>query len=70
MENIQLTTDIWETIEEVARLKGATFELSERLRRLMVNIAIQLIQLESPTAYPAEHHSGLFSLPLARIVDM
>ena len=34
IENIQLTTDIWETIEEVARLKGATFELSERLRRI------------------------------------
>ena len=34
IENIQLTTDIWETVEEVARLKGATFELSERLRRL------------------------------------
>jgi len=34
IENIQLTTDIWATIEEVARLKGANFELSERLRRL------------------------------------
>jgi hypothetical protein len=34
IESIQLTDDIWETIEEVARLKGATFELSERLRRL------------------------------------
>lgn len=34
IENIQLTTDIWATIEEVARIKGANFELSERLRRL------------------------------------
>jgi hypothetical protein len=35
IENIQLTTDIWETIEGVAQLKGATFELSDRLRRLV-----------------------------------
>jgi hypothetical protein len=35
IENIQLTTDIWETIEETAKLKGATFELSDRLRRLV-----------------------------------
>jgi len=35
IENIQLTSDIWETIEDVASLKGATFELSERLRRII-----------------------------------
>lgn len=35
IESIQLAEDVWETIEEVASLKGATFELSERLRRIV-----------------------------------
>jgi hypothetical protein len=58
IENIQLTTDIWETIEEVAKLKGQLLNC-QTLRRLM-NIALQLIRLESPTAYPAEL-TGLFN---------
>jgi hypothetical protein len=35
VENIQISDQIWEVIENVARLRGATFELSERFRRLM-----------------------------------
>jgi hypothetical protein len=35
IESIQLADDVWATIEEAASLKGATFELSERLRRIL-----------------------------------
>ena len=35
IENLQLVEDAWETIEGVARATGASFELSERLRRLV-----------------------------------
>jgi hypothetical protein len=34
VESLQITEQIWRVIENVARMKGATFELSERLRRL------------------------------------
>ena len=34
IENLQLTDEVWDVIENVARMRGATFELSERLRRL------------------------------------
>jgi len=34
IENLQLVDDVWETIEQAARAAGASFELSERLRRL------------------------------------
>lgn len=35
IENLQISDQVWQTIEQVARLHGATFELSERLRRLI-----------------------------------
>jgi DNA-directed RNA polymerase subunit RPC12/RpoP len=35
IENIQLSDQVWQTIERFARLRGATFELSERLRRIV-----------------------------------
>jgi hypothetical protein len=35
VENIQISEQVWEVIENYARMRGATFELSERLRRLM-----------------------------------
>jgi hypothetical protein len=34
VESLQITDSIWRVIENVARMKGATFELSERLKRL------------------------------------
>jgi DNA-directed RNA polymerase subunit RPC12/RpoP len=34
VESLQISEQIWRVIENVARMKGATFELSERLRRL------------------------------------
>lgn len=34
IENIQLTDEVWRVIEEAARGAGASFELSERLRRI------------------------------------
>ena len=37
IENLQLTEEVWDVIENVARIRGATFELSERLRRLVCN---------------------------------
>lgn len=35
VESLQLTERVWMVIEATARLKGATLELSERLRRLV-----------------------------------
>jgi hypothetical protein len=35
IENLQLTEEIWRVVENVARMQGATLELSERLRRLV-----------------------------------
>ena len=35
IENLQLTQMIWQGIEEVVRATGASFELSERLRRMV-----------------------------------
>jgi hypothetical protein len=35
VESLQLTERVWMVIESAARLKGATLELSERLRRLV-----------------------------------
>lgn len=34
-ENLKLTDQVWEIIENAAQAKGASFELSERLRRLV-----------------------------------
>ena len=34
-QNLQMSDNVWKTIEEVARGANATFELSERLRRLV-----------------------------------
>lgn len=34
VENLQISDQVWEVIENYARMRGATFELSERLRRL------------------------------------
>jgi len=34
IENLQLSDQVWSIIENYARMRGATFELSERLRRL------------------------------------
>ncbi|HEX9972252.1 MAG TPA: zinc ribbon domain-containing protein [bacterium] len=33
IENLQISNQVWEVIESTARAAGATFELSERLRR-------------------------------------
>lgn len=35
VENIQVSDQVWQVIENYARMRGATFELSERLRRIM-----------------------------------
>ena len=34
VENIQVSEQVWQVIENYARMRGATFELSERLRRM------------------------------------
>jgi hypothetical protein len=34
VENIQISEQVWQVIENYAQMKGATFELSERLRRM------------------------------------
>jgi len=35
IENLQIVDDVWGTIEDTARALGASFELSERLRRMV-----------------------------------
>jgi hypothetical protein len=35
IENLQLVDEVWDSIEQAARTAGATFELSDRLRRLV-----------------------------------
>jgi len=35
IENIQLSDQVWQVVEETARAAGASYELSERLRRLV-----------------------------------
>ena len=35
IENLQINQQVWETITDVARAAGATYELSERLRRVV-----------------------------------
>lgn len=35
IENLQLSDQVWQTIEATARAAGASFELSERLRRMV-----------------------------------
>ena len=35
VENLQISEEVWQVIENFARMKGATFELSERFRRLV-----------------------------------
>jgi len=35
IENLQLSDQVWEAIEATARASGASFELSERLRRMV-----------------------------------
>jgi hypothetical protein len=35
IESLQIVDDVWETIEQTARLSGASFKLSERLRRMV-----------------------------------
>lgn len=34
-DNLQISEQVWQVIENFARMRGATFELSERFRRLM-----------------------------------
>lgn len=35
IENLKMTEQVWESVEEAVRAAGASFELSERLRRLV-----------------------------------
>ncbi len=35
IENLQLSDNVWEVVEETAQILGASFELSQRLRRLV-----------------------------------
>jgi len=35
IENLQLVDEVWQEIEQVARTAGASFELSERLKRMV-----------------------------------
>jgi hypothetical protein len=35
IESLQIVDDVWDTIESTARMAGASFDLSERLRRMV-----------------------------------
>jgi RNA polymerase subunit RPABC4/transcription elongation factor Spt4 len=60
VESLQLTEKVWMTIENVARGMGATFEISERLRRLVCEYCL--------TANPVGEASCLAcGAPLGRV---
>lgn len=60
VESLQLTDKVWMTIESVARGLGATFEISERLRRLVCEYCL--------TANPVGEASCLAcGAPLGRV---
>jgi hypothetical protein len=48
-ENLTLTDQVWETIDEVARTLGASLDLNERLRRLVCEYCHSANPLEEPT---------------------
>ena len=37
IESLQIADRVWDVIEETARIKGASFELSDRLKRMVCN---------------------------------
>lgn len=49
IENIQLVEDVWATIDMVARAKGASFELSERLKRLTCSYCGTAVPVGEPS---------------------
>jgi RNase P subunit RPR2 len=49
IENMQLIDDVWSTIDMVARTKGASFELSERLRRLTCSYCGTAVPVGEPS---------------------
>jgi hypothetical protein len=49
IENIQLAQDVWAVVDNVSRMRGASFELSERLRRLMCDYC----QTANPVGEPS-----------------
>lgn len=49
IENLQLSEEVWTTIENYARTAGASFELSERLRR----IVCEYCQTANPVGEPS-----------------
>jgi hypothetical protein len=48
-ESLQLTESIWQVVEATARARGAAFELSERLRRLMCEYCLAANPVGEPT---------------------
>jgi predicted Zn-ribbon and HTH transcriptional regulator len=49
IENLTLTEQVWETVEEVASTLGASLELSERLRKLVCEYCQTANPLEEPS---------------------
>ena len=49
LEYLQLTDQIWEIIESTAQSQGATFELSDRLRRLTCEFCQTANPVEAPS---------------------
>lgn len=48
IESLQLTERIWDTIDQVARLHSASFQLSERLRRLVCEYCLTANPIGEP----------------------
>ncbi len=49
IENLQLSDQIWRVVENVAHMKGASFELSERLRRLVCDYCLTANPVGEPS---------------------
>lgn len=49
IENLQLTEDVWRVLDQTARSLGATFELSERLRRIVCPYCFSANEVGEPS---------------------
>jgi hypothetical protein len=60
IENLQINQQIWETINDVALAVGATYELSERLRRVVCEYCTTANPVGEPSCIACGAPLGLF----------
>lgn len=68
IESLQLDEKVWEVVDRVADSKGASLELSERLKRISCDYCETATQWERRTAWLAARHWGKSNQEPAQIV--